>query len=217
MIAFLLIFTVLLYFMVIGRAVIAAVNLRMGILWSCLLAPTVGLATVLLFVNEFSKWEIPVHTFGPALSIVLLVVSIAIIVWRRPILPWKQLFPYLVLTLLYLAYTGWQMFKFGFNWISYANDDMANYCLAAERFLHHGYYELPLQTELEGLDYTQAFWFMHALQQIRPGSELLLAWLCSVTGLNAHQVFMPLILNLSLIQLCGVGALALYKGRWRKF
>jgi hypothetical protein len=45
---------------------------------------------------------------------------------------------------------------------------MANYCLAADRFLHHGYYDLPAQTDLEGRDYTQHYWFMHGLQQIRP-------------------------------------------------
>ncbi len=73
--------------------------------------------------------------------------------------------------------SGWPSLRFGFNWISYGNDDMANYCLAAERFLHHGYYEIPLQTELEGRDYTQHYWFMHALQQIRPGSELTIAWI----------------------------------------
>jgi len=61
---------------------------------------------------------------------------------------------------------------------------MANYCLAADRFLHHGYYDLPEQTQLEGRDYSQHYWFMHGLQQIRPGSELMLAFTSSITGLN---------------------------------
>ncbi len=103
-----------------------------------------------------------------------------------------------------------------FNWISYANDDMANYCMAAERFLHHGYYEIPLQSELEGRDYTQHYWFMHALQQIRPGSELTIAWIASITGRRAHEVFMPAILLLSLMQLFAIGSIAIWKGRYRK-
>ena len=108
------------------------------------------------------------------------------------------------------------MFRFGFNWISYGNDDMANYTLAAERFLKNSYYFLPEQTQLEGTDYSQHFWFMHALQQIRPGSELLLSWTCSVTGLNPHQVFMPVIFALSLVQICSLGSLILFRGRFRR-
>jgi hypothetical protein len=111
---------------------------------------------------------------------------------------------------------GWPSLRFGFNWISYGNDDMANYCLAAERFLQHGYYDIPLQTDLEGRDYTQHYWFMHALQQIRPGSELTIAWIASLTGRRAHEVFMPAILMLSLMQLFAMGSIAVWRGRYRK-
>ena len=93
---------------------------------------------------------------------------------------------------------------------------MANYVLAAERFLHHGYYELPLQTDLEGRDYSQHYWFMHALQQIRPGSELTIAWIASVAGLRTQQVFMPAILMLSVVQIFAMASVALFRGRYRR-
>lgn len=216
MIAISLVFAVFVFFMIVGRAFMAAIKTRFGELWTWLLAPTVGLAITLLLTATLSKWEVPIRVFGPAMTLTLLVASVGVYLWRRFPVPWRALRPYLIIVALFLAYTGWPQIWFGFNWISYGNDDMANYCLAAERFLHHGYYELPLQTELEGTNYTQHFWFMHALQQIRPGSEILLSWLCSVSGLNAHQAFMPLILALSLVQVFAAATLALWKGRWRR-
>ena len=47
--------------------------------------------------------------------------------------PWRALAPFFAITIAYLLYTGFPLFRFGFNWISYANDDMANYCLGAHR------------------------------------------------------------------------------------
>jgi hypothetical protein len=57
---------------------------------------------------------------------------------------------------------------------------------------------------------------MHGLQQIRPGSELAVAWVASLTGLKAHQAFMPTILMLSMLQIFALGAVSIFKGRYRK-
>ena len=56
----------------------------------------------------------------------------------------------------------------------------------------------------------------HGLQQIRAGSELTLAWVSSITGLRAHQVFMPAILMLSMLQIFALGAVSIFRGRFRK-
>ena len=68
----------------------------------------------------------------------------------------------------------------------------------------------------EGRDYAQHYWFMHGLQQIRPGSELAIAWVASITRLKPHQVFMPTILFLSMMQIFALCAVAVFKGRHRK-
>ena len=216
MIALLLVAVLFIYLSIVGQAAISLFKPRNGVLWSWFAAPTVGLAVLVIIITRINVWGVPVQTAGPWLTVFLLAASIAILFWRRPTLPLRKLVPFLVIGVAYLAYVGWPSFRFGFQWISYANDDMANYCLAAERFLHHGYYEIPLQTELEGRDYSQHYWFMHALQQIRPGSELTIAWIASVTGKRAHEVFMPAILLLSLLQLFGVGSIAIWKGRYRR-
>ncbi|HEX2852177.1 MAG TPA: hypothetical protein VHO24_02985 [Opitutaceae bacterium] len=216
MLSFLLIVSLFVFFTAVGQAVLSALKVRFGVFWSWFLSPTLGMGITVLCVNAFSKWGFPIRATGPWITGILALASIAVFIWRRPAFPWRQLLPFLAILGCFLLYTGWPIFKFGFNWISYGNDDMANYTLAAERFLNNSYYFLPEQTELEGKDYSQHFWFMHALQQIRPGSEMLLSWTCSITRLNPHQAFMPVIFTLTLLQLFSLGALTLYKGRYRR-
>jgi len=216
MLPFLLILTLFLFLTAIGQAVITLIRPRLGILWCWFLSPTVGFALLLVIMTRLNVWGLPVKTFGPWLIGVLLVLSIAILWWRRPVFPWRPLRPFALLTLLFVVYAGWPMFRFGFDWISYGNDDMANYCLAADRFLNHGYYDLPEQTELEGRDYSQHYWFMHGLQQIRPGSEMMLAFTSSITGLKPHEVFMPVIIMFSMLQITAMGAVAMVRGRYRR-
>jgi hypothetical protein len=216
MIAILLVLGLFLCLTFVGQATVALFRPRLGVLWSWFIAPTVGLAVFIVVMTRLNVWGIPIRVAGPWTTGVLLALSAGVFVWRRPVLPWKQLAPFFAVAFAYLLYTGFPLIRFGFNWISYANDDMANYCLAAERFLAHGYYELPLQTDLEGRDYAQHYWFMHGLQQIRPGSELTIAWVASLTTLKAHQVFMPAILMLSMMQIFALGSVAIYRGRYRK-
>ena len=216
MFAILFVFTLFIFFTVIGQAVISLLRPRMGVLWSWFLSPTVGLALLIVIMTRLNIWGLPVKTFGPWLALGLLVFSGLIFWWRRPYFPWRQLRWFLIPTVLFVIYAGWPMMRYGFNWISYGNDDMANYCLAADRFVQHGYYDLPAQTDLEGSDYAQQYWFMHGLQQIRPGSELTLAFAASVTGLNPHEVFMPVITTFSMMQIFALGAIAIFRGRHRK-
>jgi hypothetical protein len=216
MLPLLLILGLFLFFTLVGQAVLAGLKVRFGVLWGWLISPTLGMGMTVLVINSFSKWGFPIAWTGPWATIVMALVAAGVLVWRRPPFPRRVLWPVGVMLLAFLVYTGLPMFPFGFSWISYGNDDMANYTLAAQRFLNNSYYFLPEQTQLEGSDYSQAFWFMHALQQIRPGSELLLAWTCSLTGLNPHQIFMPVIFALSLVQITCLGALILFQGRFRR-
>src|SRR5277367_2278430 len=216
MIPLLLVAGLLAYLAIVGQAVISLFKPRLGILWSWFVSPLAGLSAVILIITRLNVWGIPVRTCGPWATLGLFVFAIAVFAWRRPVFPFRKLRPFLLIAVLCLLYVGWPSLRFGFNWISYANDDMGNYCLAATRFLQHGYYDIPLQTELEGRDYPQHYWFMHALQQIRPGSEMTIAWVASLTGRRAHEVFMPTILMLSLMQLFGMGSIAIWRGRYRK-
>src|SRR5665213_275061 len=155
MIPLLLVAGLFLYLSVIGQAVVSLFRPRIGILWSWFVSPTVGLATLLIVVTRLNVWGMPLRTAGPWTTVALLAAAVGVLAWRRPILPWRQLRPFLLIAAGLILYVGWPSIRYGFNWISYGNDDMANYCLAAERFLAHGYYDVPLQTDLEGRDYSQ--------------------------------------------------------------
>ncbi len=216
MLALLLVIALFLYLAFVGQAVISLLRPKTRLLWGAFLAPNFGLAAVLVILTRLSVNGIPVAKAGPWLTLGLFLFAAAVWIWRRPRVPWRALAPYGAVSLLFLLYVGWPALRFGFNWVSYGNDDMANYCLAAQRFLQHGYYQLPLQTDLEGRDYTQHYWFMHALQQIRPGSELTIAWAASLTGLKCQQVFMPTILMMALLQLFAMAAVSLWRGRNRR-
>src|SRR5271168_4105236 len=194
MIPLLLVAGLFIYLSFVGQAVVSLFKPRLGVLWGWFAAPAVGLSLLLIIITRLNVWGVPIRTAGPWTTVVLFVLSAGILLWRRPVLPLRRMAPFLLIAAGALLYVGWPSLRFGFNWISYGNDDMANYCLAAERFLAHGYYDVPLQTDLEGRDYSQHYWFMHALQQIRPGSELTVAWIASITGRRSHEVFMPAIL-----------------------
>jgi hypothetical protein len=120
------------------------------------------------------------------------------------------------ITLVSLVWTGWPAAKLGFAWISYANDDMANYCLAAERFAAQGFFDVPTMAQLGGRDYPAYYFFMHVADMMRFGAEHLVAWGAGLAGLKATQVFMPVILALMLTQLWAAAALVLHAGRWRR-
>lgn len=216
MIPLLLVVVLFVFLAFVGQAVINLLRVRQGLLWSWFIAPMVGLALLLVIGTRLSVWGMPFKIAGPLLTAGLALFAGVVWWWRRPKLPWRQLAPFAAVTAGFLLYAGWPLFLFGFKWISYGNDDMANYSLAADRFLHHGYYDLPEQTELEGADYTQHYWYMHGLQQIRPGSEFTVAWIASLTGRNPHEVFMPAILMLSMMQIFALGAVAIHRGRHRR-
>lgn len=105
-------------------------------------------------------------------------------------------------TFAFISLIAWPIIIYGTDWVSVSNDDMANYCLGAQRFLSNGFSEFVNVNNLSlGKDYSQAFWFMHVAAGQRAGAELLLAHLWSITGFNAHQIFMPTILSLNIVLL----------------
>ncbi|HEY9642528.1 MAG TPA: hypothetical protein V6C57_18730, partial [Coleofasciculaceae cyanobacterium] len=196
------------FWAVVGHAVLALLDRQDNLLRRMLLAPVVGLATTLLPLFWLSRLGLPVKTFGAALTIWLLAISVGGLLRLRPKLPWREYLPFIGIFLVALLLTGRPMLEFGFDWVSYANDDMANYCLAAQRLLNYSFFSVPNADRIMGgKDYSLFFWMMHVPGVIRTGSEFFLAWVCSWTGLTPHQVFMPTILALHIALISTVGAL----------
>lgn len=201
----LLIFT---YWNIIGYAVLSLLRGKRNSLQNILLAPVTGFALTLLFVFTLNRAGLAVVQFALPLSLMLLVSAIITFIMRRPILPLKPYLPFIGIFILALFLTGRPLLNYGLNWISYANDDMTNYSLAALRFLHHGFFDVPpIDDILSNKDYSLQYWFMYVPAMIRPGSELILAWISAITHVQPLSIFMPTILALHLVLISTVGAL----------
>ncbi len=209
-------FALFAFWTVVGYAVVSTLYRPRNLLQNALLAPVVGTAVTLLPVFYLNRVGLPVRRFGPALAIGLLLLAGSLL-WRfRPAVPVRASIPFLALCLFALAFTGRPMLRLGFNWLSYGNDDMANYVLGAHRFLDHGFFDLPDAAIISsGRDASSTYWFVHVVSGVRPGSELLLAWVVSCTGLDGFQVFMPLILAFHLVLICATGGLIYRSPRLR--
>jgi hypothetical protein len=214
--AFVLSAGLFLFWLLVGRAVLLLLPTRLNLLQNLLLAPVAGLACTALPVFALNYAGLPVASFGPWLGVGLLAASIVALVRLRP-LALRQYSPFAGVLLLGLFLPGRPLLEFGFDWMSYCNPDATFYCMASQRFLHHGYFDMPPARDLlEGRDYSQFSWFFHPWFGIRPGSELVMAWVMSFTGLAPLQVYMPVILAFHVVLLSGVGALLCQGGRSRR-
>ena len=77
-----------------------------------------------------------------------------------------------MIALLAFVLTDRPLFEFGFNWLSFSNDDLANYTNAAERFMRAGYFQLPPHASMTDLlsSVDIAYWHLYAMAGERAGS-----------------------------------------------
>ncbi|HUR58704.1 MAG TPA: hypothetical protein VM029_13410, partial [Opitutaceae bacterium] len=209
-------FAVFLIWTLVGRALFALAAPRFGALRSWLLAPGVGLAACLLCIMVLNQLGWPIGRFTWPMTAVLIVAATVVLVRRRPVFPTRVLLPFFGAALFSLLWTGWPALAVGFKWISYGNDDMANYCLAAERFASRGFFDVPTMAELSGRDYSSYYFFMHVADMMRFAAEHVVAWTASLARVRATEAFMPAILALALTQLFAAAGLALQAGRNRR-
>ena len=196
------------FWSVLGYAVVRAARVRMDPLAELLVAPVVGVVVLTIPLFLLNRLGLPVSRFTYPLTIGLVVAAGVPMLLARRKAPWRQWFPFGTILLLALLAAGWPMLEFGFDWLSLCNDDMANYCLGAGRFYHYGFFHAPTPQDLiAGTDYTQFYWFLHVPGMVRPGVELILAWVMALTQLEAHEIFMPTVVAFHLCQVSALGAL----------
>src|SRR5262249_7285179 len=130
--------------------------------------------------------------------------------------PLRRIAPFAVIAVTTMALIGWPIFKFGFDWVSYGNDDMSNYALWAHCFLEHGWSDPVAPEDLsEARDASRTAVFAYACVGERPGAELLLAWLAAACGKPTLASGMPLLLAMHGALVLALGALV-YRGRSRR-
>jgi hypothetical protein len=200
------------FWTVVGHALISVVR-RQATMRDHLLAPTFGIACTVLPVYVLNRLGLPVGSFAWALFIALAVASAAVFIWARVPFDFRGYRPFAFVLLAALFLVGFPLLEFGFEWVSYCNNDMANYCNAALRFHDFGFDEVPRQEQLlGGADYPQFYWFFHSVMPTRPGADLVLAWIAGLTGLAPVQIFMPVTVAFHLCLVAAAGALV-YQAR----
>lgn len=213
MMAWCLSLSIFLYFFVIGYATHILCDSKSDKVRAICFSPAIGIAVLILLVFSFNRLGYSVHAFGTYLFYSLLCCSL-VVVWLKHVrISLPKVWPLIVILLGALLWTGYPLLMYGYDWVSYASDDMANYCLSALRFLNHGYRDVPTESLKAGLDYTESYWFMHVMFHSRAGSEEMLAFWWAVTDLNAHQLFMPVILALHMSLISATAGLVIEKDR----
>lgn len=205
LIAFLLTLSLFTYFFIVGLGLLQVAPSSLSGRDKLLVAPTVGVALVLVLVFALSRLGFPVKNFGMYLSGCIFALALAVIYKIRPSYCWERFKLLGGLAFFVVAVSSWPLLLYGLDWIGLANEDWANYALGAQRLFHNGYFdELDRAAFDNGSDYSQQFWFMQ-VRGHRSGAELLLALCWASTGIEATKIFMPLIvsLNLGLVFIAG--------------
>jgi hypothetical protein len=191
-----------------GYAVLRIVKVDLDPLQELLLSPVVGVVATCIPLFLINGAGVPVVRFATPLTVALLIFAAVPLMVGRRALPLREWRPFGLVLLGALLVIGWPLLQYGFDWLSLCNDDMANYCLGAGRFLRYGFFDVPSARQLiEGRDYTQFYWFLHVPMMVRPGIELMLAWVIALTQLTPHEIFMPTTLAFHLCQISALAAL----------
>jgi len=216
LLAFGLVIAIACFWSFVGFAIVSTLLSRRNLLQTALLAPAAGAGATVLLVMTLN-WLAPVRIVGPIVTVLLLGLSIWLVRRKRTPVPFRRLAPFLAVLLLAALANGYPMFRFGFDWISYGNDDMANYCLAAKFFLNHNQFAPPSpQDIILNRDGSLFYWYSNVFIGMRHGVDEVLAWALSLTGLSAPQGFMLVIVAFELTLIAATGALVLQSKKYRR-
>ncbi len=215
---FLLVLAMVAFWSMAGWVLLCWAGLQRNLFRTLLLAPAAGVVALVLPLFELYRWGVPVRIGGP-LATAAICVGIAVHFLRkgRRVRPPAGLVARVAVVLtLGGAFVGAPLISEGFAWVSFCNDDMANYVLGGQGLLSRGYlvpysptaYVATADPSLQLTAVLEAAGF-------RCGAELLLAWAMSLVGFADHRVFMPVIIGLQ-IALVGATAGLVCTGRKRR-
>jgi len=172
------------------------------------LSPVAGLTISILFIFTYNRFGFPIKNIGTSSFYSILFLSIFAVVRHRSSGIPPTLFGKVLFAPLGILFTAWPILRYGFSWISYVNDDMNNYVLAATRFFNFGFFDKPNQDFFAGRDYSQVYYYFHVLSGVRPGSELYLAAYSKLHHGDTLAIFMPAILTLQIVLIFSILAVS---------
>ena len=164
---------------------------------NALLAPVLGAAAFTIPAVLLNHLGLPIGLVAWPLTLILIALA-ALAVWRRPArarVPWRTLAPFLALLPLAFVLTCRPALEFGFNWLSFSNEDMINYASTAQRLIDYPFYSQPQAMDVAGGDRLsqESFWFHDVLGNERVGVDTLLAVVTALARVRPFNAFMPFI------------------------
>jgi hypothetical protein len=199
-------------FWLVGLALLAAVRANTSELRVALTAPAIGSSVLLIPAFVLSHAGVAIEHVVVPIVVVLLVAAVVILVIRRPRAPLAVL-PVIAVCIAGLVLDARPFFDFGFHWLANGNADMANYTLSAQDLIHHALLAPFDVTGLQrGTNYSTALTGLHLIGS-RPGADLMLASVASLTDRIPYEIFMPVAFGLQLCGICSAGALAMQASR----
>lgn len=205
-----LIFTLVIFlvFAVIGYAATLLATRRPEN-WLLLLAPVIGAAVLMLPTMLANYAGLPVRFAGPPIAAAALLASAAI-VWRAPGRSFPRWFAIIgALLLVAMLLNAWPMLEFGRSWMSFMNTDMQVYVQTATTMFEKGFLVQPdANAYIQQRDMNATSILRDVVLNRRSGAENLLALWMSLSGRDAYQTYMPLIVACQLSLICTGCALA---------
>ena len=203
-------FLLVLLWLLIGQSFFSAFNYKANYHLRLLTSPAVGLAINLIALFAFSRLGLPVKYIAPPLLTISLLFS-AHFILSNP-LAWKNVkfFSFVAFLFIGLLPFSLALTRFGFEWLAFVNGDMHFYSLSAQRFFEFGFSELPASGLIyDESNYALQYWHWTNELGHRVGAEMMLSYLMGVTGLTAHQIYMPLNIAIHICVAAGSATLVL--------
>jgi hypothetical protein len=205
--AFALSVGLLVYFWVVGYAIVAALHTQRDLIRNALIAPGIGVAVTIYSIYVFSRLGLPVGSFAVIHAIAMVILACMALVILKPVLPARRLAPYVLIGIIAFVTTGWPLLTLGFAWLGNLNGDMANYVLDAHRLVDQAFIQAPDPKTWVDRSDVRTYFVEFPLVGMRTASDLLLAWVITLTGKNGLMIYMPLLVALNVALIAAATAL----------
>lgn len=184
---------ILAYFFMVGYGFINRIEKGALCAKSVLISPALGIGINVIIAFTINRFGFAIKDFGLMMVVTLTITSLVFIATCSNKISWRDVVMYVLLLIIAISLSSWPMFQYDLEWVSYANDDMANHALAAQRLIDHGFFDEFDQTEYTaGREYSQVWWFNHVAGGVRLEEDLVLALASVVTKIGILEIFMPL-------------------------
>lgn len=186
---FVLVVAILAYLSLIGIAVSSLLTRRIGTT-AALVAPVIGTGLVLTLALSFNRMGVSIAVCGPIVVTVVGILALALVLVRRPQIPWRAVLPVMPAVIGGIVLTGFPLAMYGFDWLANLNGDMTIYTGSAAQLLHHGFFDVPALADLvSGVDSAStSLWYWEVAPPNRYGADVFLAIVSSIT--HMHPVYM---------------------------